>query len=70
MQVEHKDNRCFEFSRVSKDVNMNISDSKELELTKNDYLPGGTLTSAFGKISRHIVESAKREDTSGKWNST
>ena len=49
-------------SRVSKDINMSTSDSNEYDLINNDYLPGSTLTSAFGKLSSFIVESTKRED--------
>ena len=45
--------------RVSKDMNMSTSDSKDHELTKNDHLPGGTLTSTFEKSSSHVIELKK-----------
>ena len=54
--------------RVSKDVNINTSESKECDLTNNEYLPGGTLTSTLGKLSSHVVESTKRLDKLGEWN--
>ena len=42
--------------RVGKDVNVSASDSKEYELTKNDYFPGGTLATTFGKLSSYVIE--------------
>ena len=55
-------------TRVSKDVRINTSNGKEHELTKNDYLPGGTLIVTIGKLSSCIVESTKKENKLGKWN--
>ena len=47
--------------RVSKDVNMKTSNSKEHELRRNDYIQGGALTSAFGKLSICVAESTKKK---------
>ena len=49
-----------QLTRVSKDVNINVHDSKEHELTKNNYLPGGALKVTIGKLSSCIVESTKK----------
>ena len=47
------------FMSASKDVSTNTSDSKEHALNQNEYLPGGKVTTVFGKLSSHIVETSK-----------
>lgn len=37
------------FKRIHQNVEMNLSDTQEYDITKSSYLPGGTLTSVFRK---------------------
>ena len=53
---------------ISKDLNVNHSDSEEHELTPNTYLPGGTLITIFGSLSSYVVEASKTSDKLGQWN--
>ena len=55
-------------NRVSKDVNVSTSYSKQHELTNNYYFPGVTLTATIGKLSSYVVDSTKKDDKLGKWN--
>ena len=56
------------FMSVRKDLNTNHSYSKEHALTPNNYVPGGALTTEFGSLSSHVVETSKTSDKLGQWN--
>ena len=66
MKVDKKQRK---FISASKHLRMNHLDGKEHELTPNNYLPGGTLTTMFGNLSSYVVETSKTSDKIGQWNS-
>ena len=47
---------------------MNSSETKEHDISKSSYLPGGTLTSIFGKYANNIIIKQNFKDKLGKWN--
>ena len=55
------------FRRINKNAEMFTSDSKEYNITKNNWLPGGIMGMITGDIGKYIQHNEIVVDSLGQW---
>ena len=59
----------YKLKELHKNIDIVFTDSKDYSITKDEWLPGGTITSYWERISSLVNKQQIKIDKLGKWSS-